>query len=395
MSQGTETIMQIDRAERLKQLPPYLFVELDKAKQRLVAAGKDVIDLGVGDPDLPTPHRIIQRLQQTAEDPANHRYSFTEGLPQLRQAIAAWYLRRFHVTLNPDTEALPLLGSKEGIANLPLALLNPGDKALIPDPCYPPTRNGTILAGGEPVLMPLLEENQFLPDLGGISQKAAQAAKLMFLNYPNNPTAAVATEEFFQEAIQFAKDYNMIIAHDAAYTEIAYDGYRPISFLQLPGAKEIGVEFHSCSKTYQMTGWRVGFACGQTQVISALRQLKTNLDSGIFQPVQYAAIEALTGPQDDRADVLATYQERRDALLDGLAKVGWQIPKPKAAFYVWAKVPGDQPSIEFAKRALEEVQVIITPGDGFGVHGAGYVRMALTVPTPRIQEAVTRLAKIL
>ncbi len=385
----------VEKAERLKKLPPYLFVELEKAKQRLVAAGKDVIDLGVGDPDLPTSARIIARLQQTAQEPAHHRYSFTEGLPDLRRAIATWYQRRFDVALDPDTEVLPLLGSKEGIANLPLALLNPGDKALIPDPCYPPTRNGTILAGGEPVLMPLLEENQFLPDLGGVSQKAARAAKLMFLNYPNNPTAAVATEEFFREAIEFAKEFNLVIAHDAAYTEIAYDGYRPISFLQVPGAKDVGVEFHSCSKTYQMTGWRVGFACGHAQVISALRQLKTNVDSGIFQPVQYAAIEALTGPQEDRANVVATYQERRDALIDGLAKAGWQIPKPKAAFYVWAKVPGGRSSMDFAKRALEELHVVLTPGSGFGAHGEGYVRMALTVSTARIREAVERLAKIL
>ena len=395
MSQVAEKKMTIERSQRLQQLPPYLFVELDKAKHKLLAEGKDVIDLGVGDPDLPTPPRIIQQLQETAKDAANHRYSFTEGLPQLRSAIAKWYQARFGVTLNPDIEVLPLLGSKEGIANLPLALLNPGDKSLVPDPCYPPTRNGTILAGGEPVLMPLLAENQFLPDLGDISQKSARAAKIMFLNYPNNPTAAIATPEFFAEAIQFARDFGLVIAHDAAYTEISYDGYRAPSFLQTPGAKEVGVEFHSCSKTYQMTGWRVGFACGNAQVIAALRQLKTNLDSGIFQPVQFAAIEALTGDQSGVAESIATYKERRDVLIDGLIASGWTAEKPKATFYVWVPVPTKESSMAFAKKVLEQANVIITPGSGFGQYGEGYVRMSLTVPTARIQEAVARLKKVL
>ncbi len=387
--------MSIEKADRLKQLPPYLFVEIDKAKRALQAAGKDVIDLGVGDPDLPTSAPIIKALQQTAEEPANHRYSFTEGLPELRQAIAAWYQRRWDVALDPQTEVLPLLGSKEGLAHLPLALVNPGEVVLVPDPCYPPYRSGTLFAGAEVYPMPLEAENAFLPDFGAISQKAARRAKLMFLNYPNNPTAAVATEACFQEAVALANDYHFVVAHDAAYSEIAFDGFRPLSFLQTPGAKDVGVELHSLSKTYQMTGWRVGFACGNAKAIAALCQLKTNLDSGIFQPVQWAAIEALQGDQASLSEAVATYQQRRDLLVDGLTQAGWAISKPKASFYIWAPVPGGTASIEFATRVLEQAHVVITPGAGFGSHGEGFVRMSLTVPTARIEDAVARIAKIL
>ena len=379
----------------MKQLPPYLFVEIDKAKRALQAEGKDVIDLGVGDPDLPTPPHIRERLKATVDNPANHRYSFTEGLPQLREAIARWYERRFTVSLDPHTEVLPLLGSKEGIAHLPLALADPGDVVLVPDPCYPPYRSGTILAGAEVVSMPLVEENRFFPDLGAISQKAARRAKILFLNYPNNPTAAVATAEQFQEAIDLAKSFGMVIAHDAAYSEIGFDGYRPASFLQLPDAKSVGVEFHSLSKTYNMTGWRIGWVCGNTAVIAALSQLKSNLDSGIFQPVQWAGIEALEGNQGALQEAVATYQTRRDLLIDGLAKVGWQIPKPAASFYVWARVPGQESSMAFAARILKQSHVVITPGVGFGPSGEGYVRLSLTMPTERIEEAVTRLSKTL
>ncbi len=395
MNEATESLFAIEKAERLKQLPPYLFVELDRAKQRLEAQGQDVIDLGVGDPDLPTPAHVIARLKTSVDDPANHRYSFTQGLLPLRQAVAEWYQRRFGVTLDPATEVLPLLGSKEGLAHLPLALVNPGEVVLVPDPCYPPYRSGTILAGGTVASMPLLAENQFLPDFGAISQRAARAAKLMFLNYPNNPTAAVATEDCFRDAIQLAKEYHIIIAHDAAYSELAFDGTKPISFLQVPDAKEVGVEFHSISKTYNMTGWRVGWVCGNATVIAALNQLKTNLDSGIFQPVQFAAIEALQGDQQPLADAVATYQQRRDLVVEGLAKAGWGIPKPSATFYLWSPVPGGGSSMAFATRALEEARVVITPGAGFGEHGEGFVRLSLTVPAAQLQEAVDRLSKIL
>ena len=384
-----------EKAERLKQLPPYLFVEIDRAKRALIAEGKDVIDLGVGDPDLPTPAHIIAKLKQAADNPANHRYSFTEGVPELRRAIARWYERRFNVTLDPQTEVLPLLGSKEGIGHFPLAIANPGDVVLVPDPCYPPYRSGAILAGAEAVPLPLLEENGFFPDLEGVSQKAARRAKLLFLNSPNNPTAAVATADQLQEAIAFAKEFGCAVAHDAAYSEIAFDGMKPRSFLQLPEAKSVGVEFHSLSKTYNMTGWRVGFVCGNAALIAALNQLKSNLDSGIFQPVQFAAIEALEGDQRPLAQAVATYQERRNLLVDGLAKAGWPVPKPQASFYVWARVPGTERSMAFAARVLKEAHLVITPGVGFGPSGEGYVRFSLTVPTARIEEAVNRLASML
>lgn len=390
-----EATVTYEKAERLKRLPPYLFVEIDRAKRVLVAEGKDVIDLGVGDPDLPTPPHIIARLKAAADDPANHRYSFTEGIAELRAAIARWYKRRFDVTLDPQTEVLPLLGSKEGIAHFPLALANPGDAVLVPDPCYPPYRSGTILSGADVIPMPLLEENGFFPDLGGISQKAARRAKLLFLNYPNNPTAAVASAEQFQEAIQFAKEFGAAVAHDAAYSEIAFDGTKPVSLLQLPDAKSVGVEFHSLSKTYNMTGWRVGWVCGNALLIAALSQLKSNVDSGIFQPVQWAAIEALEGDQAPLAQAVAAYQRRRDLLIDGLAKAGWQVPKPSASFYVWARVPGSESSMAFAARILKQAHLVVTPGVGFGPAGEGYVRFSLTVPTERIQEAVNRIAKAL
>ena len=382
-------------ANRLKALPPYLFVEIDRAKRALQAQGKDVIDLGVGDPDLPTPPHILERLKAAAEDPANHRYSFTEGLSELREAIARWYDRRFGVTLDPKTEILPLLGSKEGLAHLPLALANPGDAVLVPDPCYPPYRSGAILAGADVVSLPLLEESGFFPDLGAISQKAARRAKVMFLNYPNNPTAAVATTEQLQEAIDFAKSFGCAIAHDAAYSEISFDGFRPVSFLQLPEAKSVGLEFHSLSKTYNMTGWRIGWACGNAALIAVLCQLKTNLDSGIFQPIQWAGIAALEGDQAPLQQAVATYQQRRDLLIDGLAKAGWNIPKPTASFYVWARVPGQESSMAFAARVLKTAHVVLTPGIGFGQAGEGYVRFSLTSPTEQIQEAVARIAKAL
>ena len=383
------------KADRLKQLPPYLFVEIDQAKRALVADGKDVIDLGVGDPDLPTPLHIIAKLKAAVDDPANHRYSFTEGIAELRSAIARWYDRRFGVSLDPQTEILPLLGSKEGIAHFPLALINPGDAVLVPDPCYPPYRIGAILAGAEVVSLPLLEEYGFFPDLGGVSQKAARRSRLLFLNYPNNPTAAVASAGQLQEALQFAKEFGIAVAHDASYSEIMFDGGKPVSFLQLPGAKSVGVEFHSLSKTYNMTGWRVGWVCGNATLISALSQLKSNLDSGIFQPIQYAAIEALDGDQGPLAQAVATYQARRDLLVEGLGKAGWQVPKPSASFYVWARVPGNEPSMSFAARLLKQAHIVITPGIGFGPSGEGYVRFSLTVPTARIEEAVVRLAKSL
>ncbi|MBI4340661.1 MAG: LL-diaminopimelate aminotransferase [Candidatus Omnitrophica bacterium] len=384
-----------EKAERLRQLPPYLFVEIDKAKRKLLAEGQDVIDLGVGDPDLPTPPHIVAALKQAVDDPANHRYSFTEGIKELREAIARWYDRRFGVALDPNTEVLPLLGSKEGLAHFPLAVCNPGDAALVPQPAYPPYRSGALFAGAEVVPLPLLEENGFFPDLGAVSQKAARRAKVMFLNYPNNPTAAVAQTQQLQEALDFAKEFGCAVAYDNTYSEVAYEGYKPVSFLQLPEAKSLGVEFHSLSKTYNMTGWRIGWACGNAVLIAALNQLKSNVDSGIFQPVQYAGIAALEGDQAPLEQALRTYQQRRDLFVEGLTKAGWQVAAPKASLYIWTRVPTKEPSIAFATRVLQQARVVIAPGVGFGPSGEGYVRLSLTVPTERIQEAINRLSKSL
>ena len=395
MSTMTQAKPVFQKADRLKQLPPYLFIELDKAKRKLMAEGKDVIDLGIGDPDLPTSKEVIARLKETVDDPANHRYSMTEGMKVLREAIAAWYAKRFGVTLNPDTEVLPLLGSKEGIAHLPWALTNPGDAVLVPDPCYPPYRSGTILAGAEVVPMPLLEENGFFPDLGDISQKAIRRAKLMFLNSPNNPTSAVYSLEQLQEALDLSKEYGFAIAHDAAYSEIAYDGVKPASFLQLPDAKDHGVEFHSLSKTYNMTGWRIGWVCGNAAIVAALSQIKSNLDSGIFQPIQLAGIRALEAGDAALQETIAVYQNRRDLIVNGLAKAGWNVAKPQASLYIWTRVPTQESSMDFATRVMKQTNVVITPGVGFGPSGEGYVRMSLTLPTDRIEEAVGRLSKSL
>ncbi len=384
-----------EKAQRLQQLPPYLFVELDRAKRRLQADGKDVIDLGVGDPDLPTPAPVVERLQRAAANPARQRYPSTTGLLALREAIARWYQDRFGVALDPATEVLPLLGSKEGIAHFPLAVASPGDVVLVPDPGYPPYYGGTVLAGAEPVRMPLLEEQGFFPDLGGINQRAARRAKLLFLNYPNNPTAAVATGEQLQEAIDFAKSFGCAVAHDAAYSEVAFDGFRPMSILELPEAKAVGVEFHSLSKTANMTGWRIGWACGNASLIAALSQLKSNVDSGVFEAVQEAAIAALEAGDELVQANVAIFQQRRDLLVEALGQAGWAVPKPKATFYVWARVPTQESSMAFAQRVLTQAHVVITPGIGFGPHGEGYVRLSLTSPTERLHEAAARLAKTL
>ncbi len=382
-------------AQRLQQLPPYLFVEMDRAKRRLEAAGKDVIDLGVGDPDLPPPAHVVEALKAATAEPGSHRYSTTEGLREFRAAIAQWVRRRFDVVLDPDTEILPLLGSKEGIGHLPLALADPGDAVLVPDPCYPPYRSGTLFAGAEVVPMPLTEAEGFFPDLGAVSQKAARRAAVMFLNYPNNPTAATASLEQLSEATAMAREYGFVLAHDAAYAEVTYDGYRAPSVLQVPDAKDVAVEFHSLSKTYHMTGWRVGWVCGNAQVIAALNKLKSNLDSGIYQPIQRAGIAALEGDRQVAQESLAVFQERRDLVVDGLARAGWSVPKPKAAFYVWARLPRGGSSMAFAGEILERAHVVVTPGVGFGPSGEGYVRLSLTVPTERLQDAVTRLAQAL
>ncbi len=382
-------------SRKLTSLPPYLFLEIDKAKRRARAEGRDIIDLGVGDPDQPTPAHIIEKLYQAARDPSTHRYALDQGLPVLRKAIAKWYAQRFNVKLDPETEILPLIGSKEGIAHFPLAFLNEGDYSLVPDPCYPPYKGGTILAGGKPYLMPLKEENAFLPDFKRIPLNIRRKAKLVYVNYPNNPTAGIAQRGFYEDAIEFANKNKIIVISDLAYSEIAYDGYRPSSFLEVEGAKELSIEFHSLSKTYSMTGWRIGWACGNAKLIQALAKIKSNIDSGIFSAIQLAGIAALEGPQQHIKDICLLYQERRDTLIRGLNSLGWNVNPPKATFYVWLKVPKKNDSVRFCALLLEKANIVATPGVGFGKYGEGYIRMALTVSAERIQEAVRRLKRIL
>jgi len=381
-------------SKKIQALPPYLFLEIDKAKRAARAQGRDIIDLGIGDPDQPTPAHIIEKLYAAARDPATHRYALDQGMPVLRSSMAKWCKNRFNVDLNPDTEILPLIGSKEGIAHFPLAFLNQGDYALIPDPCYPPYKGGTIFAGGKPYLMPLRESNGFLPDLKKIPAAILKKAKIIYINYPNNPTSAIADTGFYQEVINFAKKHKLIVISDLAYSEMAYDGYRPQSFLELEGARDVAIEFHSLSKTYNMTGWRVGWACGNEKLVSALAKVKSNIDSGIFSAIQLAAVAALEGPQQHIVDMCQLYEERRDCLIKGLKSLGWDVKAPKATFYCWIKVPDKSNSIKFSALLLEKADIIATPGVGFGKFGEGYIRMALTVPSDRINEAVERLRKI-
>ncbi len=378
-------------AERLKRLAPYLFAEIDRKKREVRARGVDVIDLGIGDPDLPTPPHIIQALQKAAEDPANHRYPSYEGMLAYRQAVADWYAKRFNVRLDPEQEVLTLIGSKEGTAHIPLAFVNPGDVVLVPDPGYPVYAAGTWFAGGDVHWMPLRRENRFLPDLGAIPRDVARRTKLMYLNYPNNPTAAVATRQFFADVVEFARRHGILVCHDLMYSELKFDGFEPPSLLEIEGAREVGVEFHSLSKTYSMTGWRLGFCVGNRAAVAGLGAVKTNVDSGVFQAVQMAGIAALTGPQELTEQYRRTYQERRDIVVGGLKQLGWEVDIPKATFFVWAPVPGGLDSRGFATRLLEEAGVVVTPGVGFGPSGEGFYRIALTVERTRIAEAMERL----
>ncbi len=381
-------------ADRLNRLPPYLFAEIDRQKKEARARGADLIDLGIGDPDLPTPPHVIDALTRAAREPKNHRYPDYEGLLAFREAAAGWYRKRFGVTLDPATEVLTLIGSKEGTAHIPMAFVNPGDVVLVPDPGYPVYAAGTWFAGGEPYFLPLRAERGFLPDLDAVPPDVLRRARMLFLNYPNNPTAAVATPEFFAEVVAFARRHGVIVCHDAMYSELAFDGYAPSSFLQVPGAQEVGVEFHSCSKTYSMTGWRIGFVVGNREVLAGLGRVKTNVDSGVFQAVQEAGIAALTGPQDYVTRIRATYGERRDVVVGGLRTLGLPVTPPRATFFVWAPVPDGSDSRKWASRLLQEVGVVVTPGVGFGAAGEGYYRIALTVDKARIAEAMDRLRRL-
>lgn len=386
--------LHISLADRLAKLPPYLFAAIDEMKRKAAEAGKDVINLGVGDPDLPTPAHIVRTLQETAADPKNHQYPSYTGMDDFRQSVANYYRRTRNVAVDPKTEVVTLIGSKEGVGHIPLAFVNPGDIVLVPNPGYPVYEAGTIFAGGVPFYMPLLAENRFLPDLDAVPADVARKAKLMFVNYPNNPTAATCDRAFFEKVVAFAKEHNIIVVHDAAYADVTFDGYRAASFLEVPGAKEVGIELYSLSKTFNMTGWRIAAALGNAEVIRGLGKVKTNLDSGVFQPIQYAGITALDGDLACVAENNRIYQERRDILVDGLNRIGWKVEKPKASFYVWIPIPAGMKSTEVTTRLIEEAAVVTTPGVGFGSYGEGYIRMTVTTSKERIAEAVDRIARV-
>jgi LL-diaminopimelate aminotransferase len=385
----------IDPAKRVRDLPPYLFATIDRMKEKALGKGVDLIDLSIGDPDTPTPGHIIESMRKAVKNPAHHQYPSYVGMLSFRQAVADWYKKRFKVKLDPKMEVLSLIGSKEGIGHMPLAFINPGDYVLVPSPGYPVYPVATLFAGGLVHEMPLLEKNNFLPDLKRIPKTVLKKAKLMFVNYPNNPTAACADRAFFRELINFASQHNILICHDAAYTEMYYGNEKPLSFLQIPGAKNVGIEFHSLSKTYNMTGWRIGFAVGNRDAIAGLGKIKTNIDSGIFQAIQEAGIEALKTKDSELKKIRTMYRERRDALYNGLKKLGLEVNKPTATFYLWVKCPKRVSSMDFTAQLLNKAGILTTPGNGFGAPGEGYVRFALTVPVKRIKEAVQRIEIIL
>ena len=381
-----------DLADRLKTLPPYLFAEIDRVKAQVAARGVDIISLGIGDPDLPTPDFIIDALCQAARKPANHQYPSYVGMPEFRQAVADWYRERFGVDVDPATEVVSLIGSKEGIAHFPLAFVDPGDLVLVCTPNYPVYGVASEFAGGTVRYVPLTEDNDFLPDLDAVSDDEWTRARMIFLNYPNNPTAATAGPDFFARLIEKAREFGVIVVHDTAYTEIYYDeSKRPMSFLEMPGAKDVGIEFHSLSKTYNMTGWRVGMALGNPKLVAGLGKIKENVDSGIFQAVQEAGIAALRDGEPFAAANRAIYKERRDVVCKALAKAGIEHRVPEATFYIWAQVPQGHTSADFVTQVLQEKGVVLTPGNGFGTPGEGYFRISLTVPGDRLEEAVSRI----
>lgn len=381
-------------SKRLEAIPPYLFAEVDRRIAEKRARGVDVISFGIGDPDVPTPGHIVDRLCVESRRPENHQYPSYYGLPEYRRAAARWFGRRFGVELDPETQVLPLLGSKEGIAHLALALLDPGDLALVPEPGYPVYEMGTLLAGARVHFLPLTADTGFLPDIDSVPSDVAARSKVLWMNYPNNPTGAVATDEFFSRAVEFARANDLVLAHDNAYSEITYDGYVAPSLLQYEGAAEVGIEFHSLSKTYNMTGFRVGFACGHPRVIEALGTVKTNIDSGIFNPVQLAGAEALLSSDGDLGRMVELYASRRDLLVGELAELGWQVTPPGGGIYLWMRIPGGFDSVGFSTHVLDRAGVFFTPGNAYGPSGEGYVRISLTVPDDRIREAVSRLREV-
>jgi LL-diaminopimelate aminotransferase len=382
----------VNVARRIETLPPYTFAQLDRKLEAKRAAGVDVISLGIGDPDQPTPRHVVEALQEAAEDPTTHQYPSYWGLPALRKAVAEWYGTRFGVHLDPDTEVLPLLGSKEGIAHAAWAFVDPGDEALVPDPGYPVYATATLLAGGTPVSLPLRPERGYLPDLS--EAVVGPATRMLWLNYPSNPTGAVAGPEVFQQAVGFALEHDLFLAHDAAYSEMTYDGFVAPSILQAAGAKDVAVEFGSPSKTYNMTGWRVGWAVGNAEAIRALSTLKTNVDSGIFNAIQRAAVAALTGSQEPVEEMRAIYAKRRDLVVETFNGLGWDLEPPRGSLYVWLPT-GERTSEEFCELLLERAGVVVAPGPGYGQEGEGYARISLTVADDRLAEAMDRVRNAL
>ncbi len=379
-------------AKRLEKIPPYLFAEIDRKRDEMVAKGVDIINMGVGDPDKPTPSPIVQAMHEAIDDPSTHNYPPYQGTKDFREAAVRWMERRFGVKdLNPNTEVVSSIGSKEAIHNTFLAFVEAGDYTLIPDPGYPVYRTSTIFAGGEFHAMPLLPENSFLPNLDAIPQEVARKAKLLWINYPNNPTGALADLEFFEKLVAYCKQYDILLCHDHAYSEMAYDGYKPPSVLQVPGAKDIAIEFHSLSKSYNMTGWRVGFVVGSSHGIKGLGQVKTNVDSGVFKAIQRAAIAAYSTSEQELQAVMSVYQTRRNIIVEGLQSLGWEIEAPKATLYVWAKVPQGYTSTEFVTLLLDKCGIIVPPGNGYGAAGEGFFRIALTVADERMHEAIKRM----
>ncbi len=380
-------------AQRVEQLPPYLFARISQLIAQKRAAGVDVISLGIGDPDIPTPDYLLDVLRNATADPANHRYPESDGLPQFRQAIARWYQKRHGVSLDPDKEVVPLIGSKEGIAHLPLCLIDPGDTALITDPGYPVYEVATMFAGGVTVKVPLREEDGWLPRLDEIPAETARAAKVIWLNYPNNPTGAIADRGFYERAVAWAKQYDVVIAHDLAYADVAYDGYVPMSIMEVDGAKDVAIEFNSLSKSFNMTGWRLGMAVGNATLVNALTRVKTNMDSGIPQAIQQMAITALDDPRDTIERHNEIYAKRRDRAIAVLRQLGLRVEPPKASLYIWARLPeGERSSAEFAARLIDATGVVVTPGASYGPAGEGYIRISLTTPDDRLDEALRRLA---
>ena len=384
----------VSYAKRITALPPYLFAEVDRAKQQKIKEGVDVVDLGVGDPDTPTPDYVIESLCKAVRKPETHQYPSYSGSNVFRDAAAQWCAERFGVKLDPATEVITLIGSKEGIAHIPLAFVNPGDYTLCPNPAYPVYAIGTTLADGIPYDMPLREENGFRPDLSAVPKDIVKKAKMLFINYPNNPTAAIADRKYLREAVDFGRDNGIVVVSDNAYSEIAYDGYRSPSILEIPGAMDCCVEFHSLSKTSNMTGWRIGFIAGNRDIVAGLGKVKMNVDSGAFLAVQLAGIEALQRSKDFLPGLNRMYQDRRDALCAGLKSLGLKVTPPKATFYVWAPIPEKYTSIGYAKYLLDSAGIVGTPGVGFGKYGEGYIRFSLTSPIERIQIAVERMKKL-